>query len=102
MLRACVSDPSVATHRANAARASQLRASPWPSCLRGDHCSVPSAASEDKSHMTEPTRESDQILQRRANFEALAALGIHPYPHKFERTHTADELVAAYGDQTGE
>ena len=33
-------------------------------------------------------KESDQVVQRRANLEALAALGVDPYPHTFERTHT--------------
>ena len=46
--------------------------------------------------------ESDQIAQRRSNFEALSRLGIPPYPHAFERTHTVSELVKAYGERTGE
>ena len=45
--------------------------------------------------MTED-RESDQIVQRRANFEALKALGVDPYPRTFVRTHTVQELVTAY------
>ena len=47
-------------------------------------------------------RESDQVQQRRANFEALAALGVERYPRSFERTHTVSELVAAFGDRTSE
>jgi lysyl-tRNA synthetase, class II len=46
--------------------------------------------------------ESDQIAQRRANFEAMSRLGVAPYPHAFERTHTVGELVRTYGERTGE
>src|SRR5215213_2639499 len=42
-------------------------------------------------------RESDLLRQRRENFEALIRLGVDPYPRQFERTHTVEELVAAYG-----
>src|ERR1700752_1713845 len=45
--------------------------------------------------MTE-SHESDQVAQRRANFQALQRLGIHPYPHAFARTHTIKDLVAGY------
>ena len=47
-------------------------------------------------------KESDQVVQRRANFDALKALGVDPYPHEFERTHGVRELVAAYGARTAE
>ena len=47
-------------------------------------------------------KESDQVVQRRANFDALKALGVDPYPHEFERTHGVRELVATYGARTGE
>jgi lysyl-tRNA synthetase, class II len=46
--------------------------------------------------------DSDQVRQRRANFEALKALGVEPYPRTFDRTHTVQQLVAAYGERTGE
>ena len=52
--------------------------------------------------MTEEDRESDQLRQRRANFEELVRLGVDPYPRAFERTDTVDELVAAHGDATAE
>jgi len=52
--------------------------------------------------MTESDRESDQVQQRRANFEALAALGVDRYPHTFERTHTVSALASAYGDRSTE
>ena len=52
--------------------------------------------------MTEEVRESDQLLQRRANFDELLRLGVDPYPRTFSRTHTVDELVAAHGSATAE
>jgi lysyl-tRNA synthetase class 2 len=52
--------------------------------------------------MTEHARESDLLLQRRANFEELRRLGIDPYPVSFDRTHTVTELVDAYGPRTAE
>ena len=48
----------------------------------------------------EHPRESDLLRQRRANYEALIRLGVDPYPRAFERTHTVDELVSAYGGST--
>src|SRR5215218_1205714 len=46
--------------------------------------------------------ESDLLRQRRENYDELLKLGVEPYPSRFERTHTVDELVTAYGDKTGE
>jgi lysyl-tRNA synthetase class 2 len=45
------------------------------------------------------TSLDEQIQQRRANLDELAALGIEIYPRKFERRHTISELVAAYGSR---
>ena len=42
------------------------------------------------------TQEDEQIQQRRANLEALARLGVRPYPHRFERTHSVSDLVRAH------
>ncbi|MBI2219841.1 MAG: lysine--tRNA ligase [Acidobacteria bacterium] len=42
-------------------------------------------------------KESDQIVQRRANLAELERLGVPPYPRKFERTDTIASLVAAHG-----
>src|ERR671910_2401267 len=42
------------------------------------------------------TQEDEQIQQRRANLEALARLGVRPYPHRFERTHSVSRLVGAH------
>ena len=52
--------------------------------------------------MTEHARESDLLLQRRANFEELRRLGIDPYPVSFDRTHTVTQLVEAYSPRTAE
>src|SRR6516162_10035328 len=48
----------------------------------------------------EQQKESDQLRQRRANFEELQRLGVNVYPHVSERTHTVAELVSAYGQRT--
>ena len=52
--------------------------------------------------MTEQTRESDLLRQRRENFEALVGLGVDPYPRKFDRTDTIEHLVQAHSPKTGE
>jgi lysyl-tRNA synthetase class 2 len=44
------------------------------------------------------TQEDEQIQQRRANLDALTRLGVRPYPHRFERTHSVSELVQAHAD----
>jgi lysyl-tRNA synthetase, class II len=41
--------------------------------------------------------EDAQIEQRRANLEAITALGIRPYPNKFAVTDTVSALVEAHG-----
>src|SRR3954471_6702910 len=46
--------------------------------------------------------DSDLLRQRRANFDELVRLGVDPYPHRFERTDTIADLVAAYGAKTKE
>ncbi len=52
--------------------------------------------------MSENDRESDLLRQRRANFEELVRLGVDPYPHRFERTDTIAELVAAHENKRKE
>ena len=42
----------------------------------------------------------EQVQQRRANLEALAALGVETYPHAFARRHTVSELVAAHAGKS--
>ena len=44
----------------------------------------------------------DQIQQRRANLQALQALGVDVYPRRFDRTHTIAALVGEFGDRTAE
>ena len=42
----------------------------------------------------------EQVQQRRAKLDALAALGVETYPRTFERRHTISELVGAYGQRS--
>ena len=44
--------------------------------------------------------QEEQIQQRRANLQELAKLGVEIYPHKFTRTHSVADLVAAHGERT--
>jgi lysyl-tRNA synthetase class 2 len=46
-------------------------------------------------------RESDLLRQRRANFEELVRLGVDPYPRRFERSDTIDDLVRAHSPKSG-
>ena len=46
--------------------------------------------------------EDDQIQQRRANLAAIEQLGIPPYPHRFDTTHTVTALVEAHGARAKE
>jgi lysyl-tRNA synthetase class 2 len=55
-----------------------------------------------EEQQTAEQKESDQLRQRRANFEELQRLGVPVYPHAFDRTHTVSELVDAYQPKTGE
>src|SRR3954471_5410491 len=51
---------------------------------------------------TAEQKESDQLRQRRANFEELQKLGVAAYPHAFERTHTVTDLVDRHTSTAGE
>jgi lysyl-tRNA synthetase class 2 len=55
-----------------------------------------------EDQQTEQQKESEQIRQRRANFEELQRLGVVRYPHAFTRTHAIAELVELHGGRTGE
>ena len=46
--------------------------------------------------------EDAQIEQRRANLNAITALGIRPYPNKFATTDSVTALVDALGDRSKE
>src|SRR6266540_3591595 len=48
-----------------------------------------------EEQQTEQQKESDQLRQRRANFEDLQRLGVAAYPRAFTRTNTIAELVEA-------
>jgi lysyl-tRNA synthetase class 2 len=52
--------------------------------------------------VAEEPRESDLLRQRRANFDELAGLGVDPYPHRYDRTDTIDDLVSAHEPKTKE
>ena len=45
--------------------------------------------------------ESDQVAQRRANLEALMALGVDPYPRRFETQATVAALLGEHGAKSG-
>src|SRR5262245_42251019 len=45
--------------------------------------------------------EDEQIQQRRANLTKLVEMGVTAYPHRFDRTDTIGDLVAAHGAKTG-
>ena len=51
---------------------------------------------------TAEQKESDQLRQRRANFEELQKLGVEQYPHRFERTDTVSALAEAHSATAGE
>jgi lysyl-tRNA synthetase, class II len=48
------------------------------------------------------TQESDQIVQRRANLDALKQLGVDVYPQRFDAEATISAIVAAHGAAPGE
>ena len=48
------------------------------------------------------TSQDEQIAQRRANLQAIEALGIAPYPHAFPRRDTVSALVRAHGGRSKE
>jgi lysyl-tRNA synthetase class 2 len=46
------------------------------------------------------TDESDQVVQRRANLDALKRLGIDPYPQRFDAEASIGAIVAEHGART--
>src|SRR5688572_3955896 len=48
------------------------------------------------------SNEVEQIAQRKAKLSELVALGVPPYPVRFERTATTSEVAATRGPATGE
>ena len=49
-----------------------------------------------------PTDQSDQVLQRRANLDELRKLGVAPYPTRFNRQASVEDIVRAHGARSGE
>ncbi|HEX5108931.1 MAG TPA: lysine--tRNA ligase [Vicinamibacterales bacterium] len=47
------------------------------------------------------SQEIDQVVQRRANLEALRKLDVDPYPHRFDSQATVDQLVREHGSKSG-
>ncbi|MEO6239079.1 MAG: lysine--tRNA ligase, partial [Vicinamibacterales bacterium] len=56
----------------------------------------------EEQQRTDQQKESDQLRQRRANFEELQRLGVSAYPHAFSRSHTIGELAGAHTATSGE
>jgi lysyl-tRNA synthetase class 2 len=46
--------------------------------------------------------ESDQVVQRKANLEALKQLGIDPYPQRFEGATAISRVIGEHGTKTAE
>jgi lysyl-tRNA synthetase, class II len=46
--------------------------------------------------------ESDQVVQRRANLEALKQLGVDPYPRRFDGATPISQLVAEHSAKSSE
>ena len=46
--------------------------------------------------------ESDQVAQRRANLEELKALGVEPYPNRFDTGATISSIVGEHGAKSGD
>ena len=64
-------------------------------------CQVPGPSPwhlEEVEVESEPESQSALVSERRAKRDALSAIGIEPYPMRFDRTDTAAELHARYAD----
>ena len=53
------------------------------------------AASRGRPPARAAGEEPDLVLQRRANLDALTALGVDPYPRRFDTAATIEAIVAA-------
>ena len=49
-----------------------------------------------------PFEPLDQYLQRQKKLKELAALGHDPYPHRFDASHTVQEILDRYASRTKE
>jgi lysyl-tRNA synthetase, class II len=45
---------------------------------------------------------NDQMRERRRALDQIIELGVDPYPHKFDRTHTTSEIVEKYEPKTSQ
>ncbi|TCP17769.1 lysyl-tRNA synthetase class II [Scopulibacillus darangshiensis] len=52
--------------------------------------------------MSQDIEMNDLLLSRREKLNTLIEKGINPFGGRYERTHTAEEMVAQYGDYTKE
>ncbi len=48
------------------------------------------------------SNEAEQVAQRKAKLEELIALGVDPYPHRFDRSTTITAVVDEHGSTPGE
>ncbi len=48
------------------------------------------------------SQEDELVQERRRHLDELIALGVRPYPNRFDRTGSIAALVAAHGGRTGE
>jgi hypothetical protein len=46
--------------------------------------------------------DNDQIEERRRSLEQIIQLGLDPYPHRFERTHSLSQILQQFSTRTGE
>ncbi len=59
----------------------------------------------DEQPQAQETELNDQQIERQRSLDEIVRLGVDPYPHKFERTHTITEIVRAFDGEppaTGE
>src|SRR5205085_8292873 len=59
----------------------------------------------DEQPQAQAQELNDQQLERQRSLEEIVRLGVDPYPHKFERTHTISEIVREFDGEprkTGE
>jgi lysyl-tRNA synthetase class 2 len=55
-----------------------------------------------ESEEPQEPKESEQLVQRRANLAALVELGVPPYPQSFRCTDTVSAIVAAHTETSGD
>jgi lysyl-tRNA synthetase, class II len=53
----------------------------------------------DEQPQAQESELNDQQIERQRALEEIVRLGVDPYPHKFERTHTITEIVREFDGQ---